>query len=138
MDFHLASGNLVLTPLTYCHLLNMVDVFVRPQADSGDETKLKYNERQHIFENAMKMDFVRKRGNNLHYWYDYVAVASGSYIYFYPISNKMVEVVKNKTKEKGQINYMESVDYEEYFLLKGCNRVENYAQLRAAQRQKQG
>ena len=70
------------------------------------------------------MDFVRKRGNNLHYWYDYVAIFCGSYIYFYPISDKIVKVV---TKEKEQINYLESIDYEEYFLLKGCNRVENYA-----------
>lgn len=45
MDFHLARGNLYLSPLIYCHLLNIVDVFVRPHAASGDEAKLKYNER---------------------------------------------------------------------------------------------
>lgn len=84
MDFHLTRAHLYITPLIYCHLLNIVDVFVRPQAASGDEAKLKYNERLHIFENARRISLVRKRGNTLHYWYDYIAVFSGSYIYFYP------------------------------------------------------
>ena len=45
MEFNLPSGSVHLTPRIYCHLLNIVDVFVRPQAASGDEAKLKYNER---------------------------------------------------------------------------------------------
>lgn len=50
MEFMLNSGCVQLTPVIYCHLLNIVDVFVRPHAASGDEAKLKYNERQHIFD----------------------------------------------------------------------------------------
>jgi hypothetical protein len=29
------------------------------------------------------IDVVKKKGNTLKYWYKYVAVLSGSYIYFY-------------------------------------------------------
>ena len=124
MDFHLPKANLSLTPLIYCHLLNIVDVFVRPQAASGDEAKLRYNERRHIFDNARRISLVRKRGNTLHYWYDYIAVFSGSYIYFYPPNSQ--QLLDLATKQREKINYLENIDYEEYFLLKGCNRVSNY------------
>ena len=42
------------------------------------------------------------------------------------------------TKEKEQINYLENIDYEEYFLLKGCNNVVKYADYKEAQKSKQG
>ena len=31
---------------------------------------------------------VRKRGTTVKYWHDYIAVFSGSYIYFYPSDDK--------------------------------------------------
>lgn len=82
--FTVSRAKLNVTPLTYIHLLNIVDVFKRPLAKSGDAFKLKQNERRHIFVNATKIEPVRKKGTTLRYWYDYVAVLSGSYIYFYP------------------------------------------------------
>ena len=44
-------------------------------------------ERLKIFKNASLMGIVKKKGNTLKYWYDYVAVLSNSYIYFYPIED---------------------------------------------------
>ena len=44
-------------------------------------------ERLKIFKNASMMGIVKKKGNTLKYWYNYVAVLSNSYIYFYPIED---------------------------------------------------
>ena len=74
-----------LNPLIYLHFFNIVDVFSRPLAKSGDEEKLKQDERKHIFKNAKKIDIIKKKGDTLKYWYNYIAVFSGSYIYFYPV-----------------------------------------------------
>lgn len=82
--FTVDKARLHVSSLTYVHLLNIVDVFKRPLAQSGDAFKLKQNERKHIFKNATKVELVRKKGTTLRYWYDCVAVLSGSYIYFYP------------------------------------------------------
>ena len=47
-------------------------------------------ERLKIFKNASLIGLVKKKGNTLKYWYNYVAVLSNSYIYFYPIEDKEV------------------------------------------------
>ena len=80
-------AHLSVNPVTYVHLINITDVFSRPLAKSGDREKMKIDERKYIFQNVRKIDFVRKKGSTLKYWYDYVAVFSGSYIYFYPASD---------------------------------------------------
>jgi len=79
------SGEINLNPLTYNHLINIVEIFKRPLAKSGDADKLKNHERENIFLNAQQYCIVKKKGNTLKFWYEYVAVFSGSYIYFYPI-----------------------------------------------------
>ena len=82
--FTVDKAKLHINPLTYVHLLNVVDIFKRPLAQSGDAFKLKQNERKHILKHATKVELVRKKGSTLRYWYDCVAVLSGSYVYFYP------------------------------------------------------
>ena len=82
-DFQVESANLYMNPLIYLHVLNVVECFSRPLASSGDAFKLKQGERKHIFKNAAKIELVKKKGNTLRFWHDYVAVLSGSYIYFY-------------------------------------------------------
>ena len=84
-DFKVDNLNVHLNPLAYVHLLNIYYVFSRPLAKSGDLQKLRKSERQHIFKNATKINVVRKKGDTLKYWYNYVAVFSGSKIYFYPL-----------------------------------------------------
>mmetsp|Transcript_21720 Transcript_21720/g.33478 ORF Transcript_21720/g.33478 Transcript_21720/m.33478 type:complete len:93 (+) Transcript_21720:2711-2989(+) len=87
MKFSVEHGHMRLQPLTYLHLINIVDCFSRPLASSGDAEKLKQNERRHIFKNAKRISVVRKKGHYLRYWYDQIAVLSGSFIYFYPVSS---------------------------------------------------
>jgi hypothetical protein len=42
---------------------------------------------------------VKKKGNTLKYWYEYVAVFSGSYIYFYSIEDsKTIYEITNHFK----------------------------------------
>ena len=164
MVFSIEHGFIILRPLTFLHLINIVDCFSRPLASSGDAEKLKQNERKHIFKNARKLALVRKKGQTLKYWYDYVAVFSGSYIYFYPVSDQALifqilryykktdilgedETDSPKPRAQGVIGNLVSqigrwggkapekkqpklklrdfknLNYEEFFLLKGCNRV---------------
>ena len=70
--------------MIYNRLINIVEVFDRPLAKSGDVEKGKMAERLHIFQKASMIAEVRKRGTTVKYWHDYIAVFSGSYIYFYP------------------------------------------------------
>lgn len=101
-----------------------------------------------------KIDFVRKKGSTLKYWYDYVAVFSGSYIYFYPASDSAIIqsilrfyeqndtlimkepkfggrgrantlTAKDASAQPGQKHLLD-LDYEEYFLVKGCNQAQVY------------
>lgn len=83
-DFSLNQGHIYLNPLIFNHLVNISTIFKRPLASSGDEQQLKHNERKHIFQEATKFEIVRKKGNTIRFWYEYIAVFSGSYIYFYP------------------------------------------------------
>jgi hypothetical protein len=79
-----------LNPLIYAHLINIAEIFLRPLAKSGDVQKLKENENQHILKHATKVCFVKKKGTTLRFWYEYIAVFSGSQIYFYSKDKKMV------------------------------------------------
>jgi len=57
-DFQLKTGHIFANALIYNHLINIVDCFNRPLAQSGDPFKLKQNERLHIFKNARRIDMV--------------------------------------------------------------------------------
>jgi len=61
-------------------------------------------ERLKIFKNASLMGIVKKKGNTLKYWYNYVALLSNSYIYFYPIED--LEVIQEALEffNKGALN----------------------------------
>jgi hypothetical protein len=69
-------------------------------AKSGDQSRLKEDERKYIFQNIKKVALVKKKGNTLKYWYDYIAVFSGSYIYFYPAQdyNLIENIIKMVSK----------------------------------------
>lgn len=41
------------------------------------------NEKNHVIKMASKSGIVKKKGNAIKYWYQYFAVLSGAYIYFY-------------------------------------------------------
>jgi hypothetical protein len=64
-------------------LANINKCFSSSEHNSPDSVRGKILERQNIFKNATMVDIVKKKGNTLKYWYKYVAVLSGSYIYFY-------------------------------------------------------
>ena len=83
-DLSLNRGHIYLNPLIFNHLVNIAAIFKRPLASSGDVQQLKHNERKHIFQEATRFEIVRKKGNTIRFWYEYIAVFSGSYIYFYP------------------------------------------------------
>jgi hypothetical protein len=78
---------LVFSPITYLHLVNIGTCFRRQETESEDAGKAKMKERIEIFKNATVYYFVNKRGSTWQYWYQYVAVFSGSYIYFYAIED---------------------------------------------------
>ena len=40
-DFQIKDGKLHITPFSYLHLYNIVQIFKRPLAESGDAAKLK-------------------------------------------------------------------------------------------------
>ena len=47
---------------------------------------------------------MRKKGNTLKYWYDYVAVFSGSNIYFYPVEHSdLIQEVSKYYKKQAEI-----------------------------------
>lgn len=97
-------------------------------------------ERIEIFRNATDLYFVNKRGTTLQYWYQYVAVFSGSYIYFYAIEDsksvysalnffKMKSRQGKAGEELGHDGFralgrsFKNLNYEEYFLVKGCQKI---------------
>lgn len=153
---------LIFNPITYLHLVNINKCFARPNVDSGDSEKGRMLERQNIFKNATMVDIVKKKGNTLKYWYKYVAVLSGSYIYFYNFEDYQIiaEVVAYfqqafqadepmKTEEEDSVSLSEeserqarrpsarflhkqfnTLNYEEYFLIKGCQNIQNLKEYR--------
>jgi hypothetical protein len=148
---------LIFNPITYLHLVNINKCFARPNVDSRDSEKGRMLERQNIFKNATMVDIVKKKGNTLKYWYKYVAILSGSYIYFYNFEDYQIiaEVVAYfqqasqadepiKTEEEDSVSLSEesekrtrrpptrflhkqfnTLNYEEYFLIKGCQNIQN-------------
>jgi hypothetical protein len=144
--FVVGRADLTINPETYVHLLNISDIFNRPTVRMGDLEKLQQNERKNIFQNASRIDFVRKKGNTLKYWYEYIAVFSGSYIYFYPADQlKTIEKISkyykktlmiapedsSKVEEHTKMNKKEkafkNIIYEGSFLVKGCTSTQNYS-----------
>ena len=106
-------------------------------------------ERLKIFKNAALVAIVKKKGNTpLKYWHNYVAILSNSYIYFYPVKESDLineamlyfhkdwgsnadQNLKSPLEEKGAenkkrrftkvlSNRFNTLNYEEYFLVKGC------------------
>lgn len=49
----------------------------------------------HILKNMKSYHILKKKGNNLTIFYDYLVIFSGSYFYFYSLENvKILEAVK--------------------------------------------
>lgn len=49
----------------------------------------------HILKNMKSYHILKKKGNNLTIFYDYLVIFSGSYFYFYNLENvKILEAVK--------------------------------------------
>lgn len=111
-ELSLNRAHIYLNPLIYCHLVNMSEVFSRPLASSGDAQKLKHNERKHIFQEATRYEMVRKKGNTIRWWYDYIAVFSGSYIYFFPWEDRAVieEIMEFYRLEAGDASGLSQAD----------------------------
>lgn len=69
---------------------------------------------------------VKKKGNNLTIFYDYVVVFSGSYLYFYNSEDSKIIGALNGIKNGKSIESFDlnGVQYEEYFLVKGCYKID--------------
>ena len=134
MEFKVDTGCIRLTPLVYNYVFNIASCFFRPVAEAGDVAQLQVSEQRHIFRNIKSMTMCRKRANHLKVWYRYIAIVSGSYLYFYPINKKTLKlyeklnVMSASAEGRQMINVddhealdLQGVCYEEYFLLKGCH-----------------
>ena len=96
------------------------------------------------------MDLVHKQGEAAQPWQKYVAVLSGTYIYFYSIEDMSLieEVVlffKGQTSnlvgsksgddatlksiKKKVPKHFNQLHYEQYFLIKGCDNIEKVEDL---------
>lgn len=140
---------LVFSPITYLHLVNIGACFRRPEAESEEAGQAKMKERIEIFKNASLVKVVNKRGSTLHYWYQYVAVFSGSYLYFYPIEDTKavqgaVSFFKMRARRQSDSagvgggmaasrplgRGFNSLNYDEYFLVKGCRKIQSLSEYR--------
>ena len=80
---------LFFTPITYRHLVNISSCFKSQlDADSTFYVDSRAKENKDIIKEAQLIIPVKKKGSTFQYWYQYVAVLSGSYIYFYPYKDK--------------------------------------------------
>jgi hypothetical protein len=89
---------------------------------------------------------VKKKGSAIKYWYKYLAVFSGSYIYFFNVDDATAiqEIVEHlqkgdesfattelkstpsKAMNKQMQRQFSTLEYEEYFLIKGCSQVAGF------------
>ena len=80
---------LFFTPITYRHLVNISSCFKSQlDPDSTFYVDSRAKENKDIIKEAQLIIPVKKKGSKFQYWYQYVAVLSGSYIYFYPYKDK--------------------------------------------------
>lgn len=146
--------NLVFTPITYVHLVNISKCLQVQDSHSKESEQGLVQERFRLFENAKSLDMVKMKNNMNLMWKPYLAVISGSYIYFFNVEHKdqvkniMKFIQKQNLKKKWQkkaqtfddhqflqkkkfqdllryrsiYNALKDVDYQEYFLLKGCSK----------------
>ena len=73
------------TPAAYVNLVNISKCF--KQIDTDNSARSKAAETKAIFEDAVLTEGVKKKGNTLRHWFPYIAVFSGSYIYFYGVEH---------------------------------------------------
>ena len=55
---------------------------------------MRVNEQRHIFDKAKFASVVKKKANTLRIWYGYLAVLSGSYLYFYALEGKVIKIAE--------------------------------------------
>jgi len=72
------------TPAAYVNLVNISHCFSRLDAADAS-TRSKAFERRAIFSEAVLAEGVKKKGNTIRHWFTYVAVFSGSYVYFFDV-----------------------------------------------------
>lgn len=88
--------NLVFTPVTYLHLVNISKCLQVQDSRSKESEQGLVQERFRLFENAKSLDMVKMKNSMNLMWKPYLAVISGSYIYFFNVEHK--EQVKSIMK----------------------------------------
>jgi len=80
--------NLVFTPITYVHLMNISKCLQVQGSRSKESEQGIVQERYRLFENAKSLDMIKMKSSTNLIWKPYLAVISGSYIYFFKIEDK--------------------------------------------------
>ena len=125
MKFKIFTDKLifVFTPITYVHLMN-ISKCVQVQGSQSKESKQGIiQERYRLFKNAKSMDMIKMNSSANLTWKPYLALISGSYIYFLKIEDKykvriIIKVIKkqnlkNKTVQECTVHLRRSPIHRE-------------------------
>ena len=153
---HSTQLKLVFDPITFVHLANIGQCFkARSKELTNTNSTWAMKEKIRILRNAQVVYRVKKKGGALSYWDSFVAVLSGSYIYFYSPDDAellkdaitFLQQPENDESESlsqsdedlnfrkefslskdavGKLPLVRNLDYLEYFLVKGCTKIQSY------------